>query len=403
MAKHKQKNLKADRNSFASPTFVFPAISVIIPMYNTEKYIGECLDSILAQTFQNFEVIVVDDCSTDSSYAIVESYAAKFGGRLTLSRMEHNTGGAALPRNKGLAFSRGEYIFYVDSDDFITKTALEELYTAAKNYNADFVYIGSRYMYTTENGSKLQRDKIGMTYEKAGKKEEILLVTNGSHDNLNLLLIQKALFTMVPKLVRRNFLLENSIFFHDLIVHEDFLWLIELLCCTKRWLRYPNPIYFWRDDSAQSITRGKQAVDKHISKWCNEIVRFAKIFPEVINKRPILKENPVYCYMALNINYGYCFHHLFNEFIQVTPDTFYKILCRKFENEGDFRLVIPLLFSIIDDQRKNLFITQQRFNQFAAQAQAQVKNFNQFAQQAQQRIAQLEAEVKRLQQPQTQT
>ena len=58
-----------------------PAISVIIPLYNNEKYIGACLESILAQTFQNFEVIVVDDCSTDNSYKIVESYASRFNNK----------------------------------------------------------------------------------------------------------------------------------------------------------------------------------------------------------------------------------------------------------------------------------------------------------------------------------
>ena len=63
------------------PKKTIPAVSIIIPMYNTEKYIGECLDSILAQTFQDFEVIVVDDCSTDNSAAIVESYLPKFNAK----------------------------------------------------------------------------------------------------------------------------------------------------------------------------------------------------------------------------------------------------------------------------------------------------------------------------------
>ena len=63
------------------PTKTIPAVSIIIPMYNTEKYIGECLDSILAQTFQDFEVIIVDDCSTDNSVAIVESYLPKFNAK----------------------------------------------------------------------------------------------------------------------------------------------------------------------------------------------------------------------------------------------------------------------------------------------------------------------------------
>jgi hypothetical protein len=102
------------------------AISVIIPMYNSEKYIGECLDSLLAQTFQDFEVIVVDDCSTDDSVVIVESYAQKFSGRLKLAKTEINSGGGGyVPRNIGLSLSSGEYFYFLDADDFIVEMALE--------------------------------------------------------------------------------------------------------------------------------------------------------------------------------------------------------------------------------------------------------------------------------------
>ena len=69
-----------------------PAISVIIPLYNAARYVADCLNSLFAQTFTDFEVIVVDDCSTDSSCAIVESYAPKFGGRLTLTHLEKKFG-----------------------------------------------------------------------------------------------------------------------------------------------------------------------------------------------------------------------------------------------------------------------------------------------------------------------
>ena len=74
------------------PPFAYPAVSVVIPMYNVEKYVRDCLDSLLAQTLKNFEVIVVDDCSTDSSPAIVQSYAEKFGGRLKLVHMKKKHG-----------------------------------------------------------------------------------------------------------------------------------------------------------------------------------------------------------------------------------------------------------------------------------------------------------------------
>ena len=130
MAK-KQKKPHELPNVNAPSRQLCPSISVIIPLYNAEKYFGECLDSLLAQTFKNFEVIVVDDCSTDNSLAIAKSYLEKFGGRLKISRMYVNSGKPSLPRNKGLAVSRGEYIYFMDNDDLITPTAFEELYTLA--------------------------------------------------------------------------------------------------------------------------------------------------------------------------------------------------------------------------------------------------------------------------------
>ena len=128
------------------PKSTCPSVSVIISLYNYERYIGECLDSLLAQTFKNFEVIVADDCSTDSSCAIVESYRERFGGRLTLTKTERNTGGGGEPRNLGFTLSRGEYVFFMDADDVVIKTALEELYTLAKNYDADVVYCEKYFM-----------------------------------------------------------------------------------------------------------------------------------------------------------------------------------------------------------------------------------------------------------------
>ena len=97
-----------------------PAISVIIPMYNAEEYVGECLDSLLAQTFQDFEVIVVDDCSADKCFELVEGYSPKFKGRLRLEKTEKNSGGGGyVPRNIGMSLARGEYVYFMDADDYI--------------------------------------------------------------------------------------------------------------------------------------------------------------------------------------------------------------------------------------------------------------------------------------------
>ena len=132
----------ADVNTTRQPC---SAVSVVIPLYNAEKYIADCLESLLAQTFQNFEVIVVDDCSADSSPAIVENYREKFDGRLSLSHMRQNSGSGGLPRNKGMILSHGEYIQFLDADDMLTNTALEEMYTLAKDFDADVVYCEKNY------------------------------------------------------------------------------------------------------------------------------------------------------------------------------------------------------------------------------------------------------------------
>ena len=113
-----------------------PKISVIIPAYNVERYIRECLDSVLGQTLRDIEVIVAEDCSTDRTLEIVEEIAAR-DARVRMLRMERNIG-QGFARNKALDVARGDYIWFIDSDDFMPESdALERLYEAATRNNAD--------------------------------------------------------------------------------------------------------------------------------------------------------------------------------------------------------------------------------------------------------------------------
>ena len=113
-----------------------PAVTVIVPMFNAENFIEPCLNSLLNQSFNDFEVIVADDCSTDQSPAIVKSFVEKFDGRLRLIKTKKNSGTASAPRNLALKSARSEYITYLDADDLLTKTAVEELLTAAETFDA---------------------------------------------------------------------------------------------------------------------------------------------------------------------------------------------------------------------------------------------------------------------------
>ena len=111
-------------------------ISVIVPVYNVEDYLEECIESILGQTYKNLEIILVDDGSTDNSSKICDTYEKK-DNRIKVIHKEN--GGLSSARNNGLKHITGDYISFVDSDDFINKTMYEKLYMAIKQYDADVV------------------------------------------------------------------------------------------------------------------------------------------------------------------------------------------------------------------------------------------------------------------------
>ena len=113
-----------------------PKVSVIVPVYNVEKYVGECLESILNQTLKDIEIIVLNDGSTDGSLKIIKKYAEQDSRILVYS---HENRGLGPTRNRGITLAKGEYLAFVDSDDTIVPDALETLYSRAVEQGADVV------------------------------------------------------------------------------------------------------------------------------------------------------------------------------------------------------------------------------------------------------------------------
>ena len=116
-----------------------PKVSVIIPVYNVEKYLGECLDSVLGQTLRDIEVICVDDGSTDGSPAMLEKYAAR-DSRVKVLRQENSGAGAA--RNAGLSVASGDYLFFCDPDDWCDRNMLRDMHRRAIKDKCDVVLAG---------------------------------------------------------------------------------------------------------------------------------------------------------------------------------------------------------------------------------------------------------------------
>ena len=114
-----------------------PKVSVVIPAYNAENYLAKCLESILNQTLQDFEIIIINDGSTDGTGAVIERYAAENPGKLRTLTVEN--GGQGRARNLGIAMTTGDYISFVDADDYIDADMLQVMYTAAVENDADLV------------------------------------------------------------------------------------------------------------------------------------------------------------------------------------------------------------------------------------------------------------------------
>lgn len=112
-------------------------ISVIIPVYNAERYLKECFDSILSQTFENYEMIVVNDGSTDNSYKIIEEYKEKYSDKFIVLNQENS--GQSTARNNALKFVNGKYIAYIDADDYVNDDYLEVLYNEAEKQKSELV------------------------------------------------------------------------------------------------------------------------------------------------------------------------------------------------------------------------------------------------------------------------
>ena len=120
-----------------------PKVSVILPVYNTEKYLRECLDSVVNQTLKDIEIICVNDGSTDNSLAILNEYAQK-DNRITIISQKNK--GAGATRNKGLKIAKGEYLYFLDSDDFLTISGLEKLYNKSIETDCDIcVCLNNKY------------------------------------------------------------------------------------------------------------------------------------------------------------------------------------------------------------------------------------------------------------------
>ena len=355
-----------------------PAISIIIPMYNAEKYIGECLNSILAQTFQDFEVIVVDDCSTDKSCDVVESYLPKFnrGGveKLKLISLKKNSQSGAMPRNIGIRLSRGDYIFLMDDDDAILENALEIFYNTAENFDADIVHCNKHYL---QNGDCITKDKTLLKLASKSSFEEFphtFKLTPSVPERIDKFVERKIRWAPWTHLIRRDLLLKNNLTFPNLSIADDLLFTIKLLLFAKNIIFIPDALYIQRSRS-DSHSRMSLSVQKTIHKKIGDVLLGIHDIEKDFNEIEPFANSTEYKYKLFNFITSLESGYIFPLYTQIPVHQLDELVRKEIDEIGSSTALTTFLFA-----RMNIFNIQLiQLQQLLAQKDLQINELKQNA------------------------
>ncbi len=229
-------------------------VSVIIPVYQAEKYLKECLESILNQSYKNIEVILIDDGSKDNSLVICNQYRAR-DNRLIVINQENS--GVSVARNVGINKATGDYIYFIDSDDWIEQNTLEELISEIEKNNLDcigFNYIKEYNNYSVKNSTYVLEEKIYNGEKCLDVARKAVGLVGKELKN-----IESFNFLASPctKIYKRSILVDNDIQFEDirqLGSFEDGLFNIAFFLHCNSFMYKNKHYYHYRKTNYQSIT-----------------------------------------------------------------------------------------------------------------------------------------------------
>ena len=213
-------------------------VSVIIPVYNSEKYLKQCLDSVVNQTLKNIEIIVVNDGSTDNSLQIIQEYVNKYSNVKLINKQNE---GCYKARNIGLEVADGEYIAFLDSDDYIESNMYEKLYLKAKQTNADIV--SSNYYISQDDKLKLVDFSSSVALlEKSNNK--VIGAKNIILDAI-----------IWSRIFKKQMLFEKNIKFHsDIYMADDAFFHIITMLNAEKIVYISDILYTYRISRKDSIT-----------------------------------------------------------------------------------------------------------------------------------------------------
>lgn len=241
-------------------------ISIVVPVYNVEKYLKECIDSIINQTLKDIEIICVNDGSTDSSLEILNDYAKKDTRIIVINK---SNSGYGHTMNMGLNAATGEYIGIIESDDFADKNMFENLYKLAKEYDADIVK-SDWYNYWSKNKFARKNNRISSA--------KTLKLTNSKQDK-SLLRINPSVWSAIYK---KEFLNKYNIRFLETpgASYQDLAFSFKIFALAERVILTDKAYLYYRQDNMNSSVKSKTKVYCVCDEY-EEIDRFLEQYPDL--------------------------------------------------------------------------------------------------------------------------
>ena len=228
-------------------------VSVLVPIYNVEQYLPQCLDSLCAQTLNSLEIICINDGSTDASEAILDEYAKNHTNIIVINKKNSGYGDSM---NRGLEAATGEYIGIVESDDYIDENAFEKLYELAKKHDADMVK--ANYYYHSEDNDELHE----VIHEQKLNKPMMI------SDDYKILLEEPGIWSGI---YRREFLLNKKIRFRTTpgASYQDTGFFFKTLCAAEKIVYTKDAFLHYRVDNANSSVKSLEKVNYVVEEYAD--------------------------------------------------------------------------------------------------------------------------------------
>lgn len=258
--------------------------SVIVPVYNVEKYLAKCLDSLLAQSFSDYEIIVVNDGSPDNSQSIIDSYVAKYSDKVK-GYLKHNEG-VSSARNYGIARAIGDYLVFVDSDDYVAEDMLQKLKAVIDEEEPDV--LGFNFVTVDESGEQIAQCSRPEIRNCSGADAIIALVNS------------REMFEVVWGFTfRREFWNEKNFSFIEGIYHEDFALIPYVIMQAEKFSYIEYNAYFYLIRQG-SITNVKTV--EHRRKLCRGMLAGFDFLLSQLQIHPLENEYAATLYISYIAN-----------------------------------------------------------------------------------------------------